>query len=142
VAVGVAAQHLDAPAVDLVTGIEQLRSFDQCTAAISRSDSRSIPSIVSPGMPCDDQYATNRSDRDGPTRRRTGRSPHVPGAPARRSAPGCHGSADVVGMHVRDDDLLDRCVQLVSTGRQFASGSREPSPVSTRIQPPLVERSR
>jgi len=41
-----------------------------------------------------------------------------------------------------DDDLLDRSVELIEHGRHCASGSAEPSPVSTRIQPPLEERRR
>ena len=117
VAVRMTAQDLDAPAVDLVPRIEQLRPFDP----VHR---RHQPL----GLSCDPvdrqaRHAVRRPVRDEPL--------GITTAPSRDALVvvltslqhqragqllDVAGAADVVRMHMRDDDLLDRSVELVEHG--------------------------
>ena len=78
-------------------------------------------------MPCDDPVV-DESLRVAlaPRAARTARSPRGPGAPAHRVSSGdVARTADVVGMHVRDDDRSIGASSASSTGRQRSSGSRD-----------------
>ena len=140
-AVGVPGQHLDAPAVDLVAGVEQLRVAYPV---------HGVPEALRLS-----RYAVDVLGRHAVGDPVVDESLHVAIAPRvdallvvrpplqhRRAADRRHvgGTPDVVGMHVRDDDALERGIQLCEhrlpalgrLGRRQGRCRRASSPFSVR----------
>ena len=115
----------------------------QCTASTSRPDSETIPSIVSRGIPCErpvvgEELRVPLAPRQGALR--VVDPPLVHRRARELGDVAC--AADVIRMHVRDHDRLDRSVERVEDRPPALLGIARAEPGVDEDEAPFDERTR